>query len=221
MDSVLIQDIHMHIPDTDIYIYVGDVCTVPNLGSGNYTAWYGWYTPENSHPVYGWFFLNEAGTEVYPIKFKYFDGLQVVEHHDPSGGMGVMPYESGASYQKGQLIYLTTGEIYQAEDDFTAADTGDTAADFAFDIASGNLVPVGEDVLPIATTSTLGGIIVGDHLTITNEGTLSVSVDDAFNAQSTNPVQNATLTELFTPMTQAEYDLLDNKTMPLYFIYEA
>lgn len=45
-------------------------------------------------------------------------------------------------------------------------------------------------------------------------------VDSSFNAQSTNPVQNATLTEIFTPMTQAEYDLLSDKDMPLYFIYE-
>ena len=42
MDSVLIQDIHMHIPDTDIYIYAGDICKVPNLGAGNFTAFYGW-----------------------------------------------------------------------------------------------------------------------------------------------------------------------------------
>jgi hypothetical protein len=45
-------------------------------------------------------------------------------------------------------------------------------------------------------------------------------VDSSFNAQSTNPIQNATLTDLFDPMTQQEYDSLAVKDKPIYFIYE-
>lgn len=70
-----------------------------------------------------------------------------------------------------------------------------------------------------ATTTTIG-VVVGDGLSVTNNGTVSVKVDDSFNSISTNPVQNALLTELFTPMTQQEYDDLQTKPLPLYFIYE-
>lgn len=154
MDSVLIQNIHMHIPDTDIYIYVGDVCTVPKLGPGNWTAWYGWYTPENSHPVYGWFFLNEAGTEVFPIKFKYFDGIEVVAH-TPIDGSPV-EYAPATQYTKGQLVYKDAGTIYQATQDFTSSDTGDVDADLAADVASGYLVLINEIKGPMFFKGSLG-----------------------------------------------------------------
>lgn len=50
-----------------------------------------------------------------------------------------------------------------------------------------------------ATTTTLGGIIVGDNLTITEDGTLSanatsITVDDTLSTSSTNPVQNKVIT---------------------------
>lgn len=42
-----------------------------------------------------------------------------------------------------------------------------------------------------ATTSTLGGIIVGDDLLITREGRLSVDKTDTFSADNTKPVTAA------------------------------
>ena len=45
-------------------------------------------------------------------------------------------------------------------------------------------------------------------------------VDTSFSSSSNNPVANSTLSELFTPMTQSDYDSLTDKTMPLYFIVE-
>lgn len=45
----------------------------------------------------------------------------------------------------------------------------------------------GGPIVP-ATTETLGGIIVGDDLTITEEGRLSVDKTDEFSADNTKPV---------------------------------
>lgn len=45
--------------------------------------------------------------------------------------------------------------------------------------------------LPPATTSTLGGIIVGDHLSVTEEGTLSVIVANDAEHDNTNPISAA------------------------------
>ena len=61
-----------------------------------------------------------------------------------------------------------------------------------------SITPVTEQyTLPPATNSTLGGIIVGNNLTITPEGVLSatgggggVTVDDHIDGTSENPVQN-------------------------------
>lgn len=78
-----------------------------------------------------------------------------------------------------------------------------------------------DDSIRSISTDTVLAILAYVHAQVTTtDGVLSVDVDDAFDADSTNPVQNAILTELVTPMTQAEYDLLSDKDMPLYFIYE-
>lgn len=46
------------------------------------------------------------------------------------------------------------------------------------------------DILP-ATTERLGGIIVGDHLSITEEGLLSVKVANNVEGDNTNPITAA------------------------------
>jgi ABC-type bacteriocin/lantibiotic exporter with double-glycine peptidase domain len=51
-------------------------------------------------------------------------------------------------------------------------------------------------------------------------GNISVNVDSEFNSSSQNPVTNQFLTNFFTAMTQAQYDALSTKTLPLYFVYE-
>lgn len=53
--------------------------------------------------------------------------------------------------------------------------------------------------LPIAGTSTLGGVKVGNNLTIASDGTLSavpqgITIDTTLSASSTNPVQNKVIT---------------------------
>ena len=47
-----------------------------------------------------------------------------------------------------------------------------------------------EGMIP-ATTETLGGIIVGDHLDVTPEGRLSVHVTNTFSDDNTDPVTAA------------------------------
>lgn len=48
----------------------------------------------------------------------------------------------------------------------------------------------------------------------------SIDVDTSFSPDSTNPVTNALLTETLTAMTQVEYDSLETKDKPIYFVYE-
>lgn len=45
--------------------------------------------------------------------------------------------------------------------------------------------------LPIATRERLGGVIVGDHLEITEHGILSVTVTDSMEMDNTNPITAA------------------------------
>lgn len=68
---------HMSVPNTTTCIYPGDSCTVPKLGVGTFTAWYGWYIPEWSKPVFGWFLI-DSSNNVHSLKFEYFDGIAVV-----------------------------------------------------------------------------------------------------------------------------------------------
>lgn len=46
------------------------------------------------------------------------------------------------------------------------------------------------------------------------------NIDTALDINSSNAVANSLLTELFTPMTQTDYDNITTKTLPLYFIVE-
>lgn len=49
----------------------------------------------------------------------------------------------------------------------------------------------GFDEIPPATTDAIGGIIVGDHLSVTEEGRLSVVVADSSEEDNTNPISAA------------------------------
>ena len=79
--------------------------------------------------------------------------------------------------------------------------------------------------LPIATTSQLGAVIVGDGLQIEPDGRLDVIVDDELSATSRNPVQNAVVTEALAgkannadlsavATTGSFNDLVDQPTIP-------
>lgn len=62
------------------------------------------------------------------------------------------------------------------------------------DVSGGLSVPQAYErpyVLPPATTSTLGGVIVGDHLEVTEEGVLSVTVVNSAEHDNTNPISAA------------------------------
>lgn len=56
---------------------------------------------------------------------------------------GVNQYADTASYQAGQIVYYTIGQVYQAALDFDACTDYDTAKEnFDADVASGNLIPL-------------------------------------------------------------------------------
>lgn len=59
------------------------------------------------------------------------------------------------------------------------------------ELSGGVSVPRGIGSLPVATTSTLGGIIVGDDLLVTAEGRLSVDKATTVEADNTRPISAA------------------------------
>ena len=47
--------------------------------------------------------------------------------------------------------------------------------------------------IPPATTGSIGGVIVGDHLDVTQDGYLSVIVADSFDGDNTHPISAGTV----------------------------
>lgn len=119
---------------------------------------------------------------------------------------------------KGFTYKVITAGTYQG----VACEVGDTVIS---DGTTWILIPSGDEpsgtVTNVAITSSDGSATITGS-PITSSGIIDVSVvtDNSFDANSTKPVQNATLTELFTPITQQQYDSLISKDQPLYFIYE-
>ena len=119
---------------------------------------------------------------------------------------------------KGFTYKVITDGTYAGQ----TAKIGDT---FISDGTAWVLIPSGDEpsgtVTNVAVTSADGSATITGS-PITSSGTIDISVvtDSALNANSTKPVQNALLSRLFTPHSQAEYDAITNKDLPLYFIYD-
>lgn len=80
------------------------------------------------------------------------------------------------------------------------------------------LITADPESIPIATTTTAGGVIVGYGLNITSGGVLSldgdaVTVDDALSTTSENPVQNKVITN--TLATKADTSAIPTNTSDL------
>ena len=119
---------------------------------------------------------------------------------------------------KGFTYKVITDGTYAGQ----TAKIGDT---FISDGTAWVLIPSGDEpsgtVTNVSVTSTDGSATITGS-PITSSGTVDISVvtDSALDANSTKPVQNALLSRLFTPLTQAQYDAITNKDLPVYFIYE-
>lgn len=48
----------------------------------------------------------------------------------------------------------------------------------------------------------------------------SIVIDSAMSSTSENPVQNKAIYEVLTPISESDYETLQTKTNPVYFIYE-
>ena len=132
------------------------------------------------------------------------------------GTITTLPAASDSN--KGFTYKVITAGTYASQ----SAKVGDT---FISDGSAWVLIPSGDEpsgtVTNVAVTSTDGSAtITGSPITSSGTIDISVNVDSALNSISTNPVENALLTRLFTPLTQGEYDALTNKDLPIYFIYE-
>lgn len=102
-------------------------------------------------------------------------------------------------------VSLEDGTITIGEESITPLTSDDVSID-----TNTNTITVGEDSitvpdeyeLPIASDTTLGGIKVGNNLTIDSEtgvlsaDTQSITVDDELDDESENPVQNKVLTPI-------------------------
>lgn len=76
-----------------------------------------------------------------------------------------------------------------AEEDLNAS--FDVNADFDVDIQNLTVIKTGGGSDAIATTSTLGSIIVGENLKITPAGVLSVDMAENISGDNTKPVSSA------------------------------
>lgn len=65
------------------------------------------------------------------------------------------------------------------------------AAGILGDVQIGGVIIEEYPDIPIATTERLGGIIVGDHLTVTENGRLSVTVSEDVEDDNTHPITAA------------------------------
>lgn len=134
-----------------------------------------------------------------------------------TGGI-VTTLPTASEDNKGFTYKVITAGTYAGQ----TAKIGDT---FISDGTAWVLIPSGDEpsgtVTNVAVTSTDGSATITGS-PITSSGTIDISVvtDSALNANSTKPVQNALLSRLFTPQSQAEYDAITNKDLPLYFIYD-
>lgn len=134
------------------------------------------------------------------------------------GGGTITTLPTASNDNKGFTYKVITDGTYAGQ----TAKIGDT---FISDGTTWVLIPSGDEpsgtVTNVAITSTDGSATITGS-PITSSGTIDISVvtDSALDANSTKPVQNALLSRLFTPLTQAEYDTITNKDLPLYFIYE-
>lgn len=125
---------------------------------------------------------------------------------------------TASSDNKGFTYKVITAGTYAGQ----TAEIGDT---FISDGTSWVLIPSGDEpsgtVTNVAVTSTDGSAtITGSPITSSGVIDVSVNIDSSYDANSTKPVTNSLLTRTITPMTQSEYDVLTNKDLPLYFIYE-
>lgn len=106
---------------------------------------------------------------------------------------------------------ITAAGVTQIATNTTAiAGKQDTLTAGANITISGNTISATNTVytLPIASTSTLGGIKVGNNLTIASDGTLAavaeqMTVDTTLSTSSTNPVQNKVVTSAIQSNTSA------------------
>lgn len=134
-----------------------------------------------------------------------------------TGGI-ITTLPTASNDNKGFTYKVITDGTYVGQ----TAKIGDT---FISDGTTWVLIPSGDEpsgtVTNVAVTSADGSITVSGS-PITSSGTIDISVvtDSALDTNSTKPVQNALLSRLFTPLSQAEYDAITNKDLPIYFIYE-
>lgn len=132
------------------------------------------------------------------------------------GEVTELPAPSEAN--RGYTYKVVTAGTYRG----IAAEVGDTFISYA---TRWDLVPSGDEpggtVLSVGVTSSDGSVtITGSPITSSGVIDISVNIDSSYDADSTKPTTNSLLTRTMTPMTQSEYDVLTNKDLPLYFIYE-
>lgn len=125
------------------------------LNNGTYTY--------NGQAFHGWYFKNVVSRSIIPVTEAELENIKVIARHykesdiimncpckptpsptptpTPEYVSDVELYQIGTAYYAGQIIYLKTGELYQASKNFkSSAALGTVEANFAADIDNGNLV---------------------------------------------------------------------------------
>ncbi len=133
----------LQIPNTGKYLVPGDIIRIGRFSDIDFEVQYGWYTWGGNRPFMGWSLRNLATGDVKPIQSIDLIDVYMISHAPTPASETVTLYRYAPAtvYRLGQLLYYTIGQVYQAARDFTSCDTEEPeSADFAADIAAGNLI---------------------------------------------------------------------------------
>lgn len=147
------------IPHTNFKLYDGSVVILSRFPDTRWIVHNGFYS-FNGTQANGWYFESIPAGTIMPLTEPDLEGIYVVSspsggcpHPKPWPGPGPFPpvpgpgpksidiYRSGINYKKGQVLYLTPGELYQATEDFLSSYSEPSESEnLDKDVALGHLI---------------------------------------------------------------------------------
>ena len=202
---------YITIPHTCKRLYTGSIVSIGRFPDTRWVLKNGWYLYDGRQ-YNGWYFSSIPAQSSLPVEeCDLFDLVIISNGESPHGCSFVHPHEhnymtelylEGVRYQKGQLIWLIPGKIYQAASNFISSNSEETVrANLEKDVESGNLKEISPDYISGIDGKSAYDIAVDNGFSGTEEewldslkgdagepGADGVSVKDVFVNESGNLV---------------------------------